>query len=110
MAIPLQANLGPSDAFLGKVRDAIKATEARWLKPFGISLTHMLSSSFVEAMGNLSEVSLAAEIEGEPDYFDMLAAEEAIATELGLEVRIIPKRAIWVGTKPQFEASLVALK
>ena len=105
-----QIPIAPSDAFLSRVRTAVSAAEAKWLIPFGISLTHILSTSFVEAMGNLSEVSLAADIEGDPDYFDMLAAEEAIATELGLEVRIIPKRAVWEGTLPQFQANLVAIR
>jgi hypothetical protein len=109
MGDPAHATSGLSDAFLARVRVAIAATKFRWMTPYGISITHVLSSSFVESMQNLSEVSLAADIEGEPDYFDLLAAEEAIATELGLEVRIIPKRAVWESTRPKFEASMVAL-
>jgi hypothetical protein len=109
MAIPAPASSGLSEAFLARVKLAIKATESRWMTPYGISITHILSSAFVESMNNLSEVSLAADIGGDPDYFDLLAAEEALATELGLAVRIIPKRAVWESTLPRFEANMVAL-
>ena len=109
MAKPEEVTSGLSDALLTRVKLAIEATKSRWMTPHGISITHILSSSFVEAMNNLSEVSLAADIHGDPDYFDLLAAEEAIATELGLDVRIIPKRAVWESTRQQFEASMVAL-
>ncbi len=109
MASPAQDPTGLPDALLSRVKLAIEVTKSRWMMPFGISITHILSSSFVQAMNNLSEVSLAADIDGDPDYFDLLGAEEAIATELGLEVRIIPKRAVWDSTRPKFETSMVAL-
>lgn len=92
-----------------KLRAAIEAVRGSMLDPHGVVLTHVLSPAFVEASGSLPEVSLVAESTGTADYFDLFGAEDAIGAVLGLDVRIIPRSAVWPNWRAGFEASMVEL-
>jgi hypothetical protein len=98
-----------STAALDRVREAISAVRERTLDPFGITLTHIMSPDFVRDNQPIAEVSLVAEIAGEPSYFDLFGAEDAIASELGLEVCIIPLRAVSSNHSASVKAGMLAL-
>ena len=103
----LVSNFSPTA--LERVRGAINAVRARALDPFGIELTHIMSPEFVRNNQPIAEVSLIANIQGEPSYFDLFGAEDAIASELGLEVCIIPLRAVSANHSASVEAGMLPL-
>lgn len=98
-----------STAALDRVRKAISTVQERTLDPFGITLTHIMSANFVRDHQPIAEVSLVAEITGEPSYFDLFGAEDAIASELELEVCILPLRAVSANHADSFKAGMLAL-
>jgi hypothetical protein len=97
---------GFSNVARERLRSAIAAVRARALDPFGIELTHIMSPEFVRDNQPIAEVSLVAAISGEPSYFDVFGAEDAISSELGLEVCIIPLRAVSENHRESLEAGM----
>jgi hypothetical protein len=98
-----------SNVARARVRSAIEAVRERALDPYGIELTHIMSSEFVRDNQPIAEVSLVAAITGEPSYFDIFGAEDAISSELGLEVCIIPLRAVSENHRESLEAGMQPL-
>lgn len=98
-----------SSAALSRVREAIELVRSRTLDPFGIELTHIMSPEFIHDNQPIAEVSLVAQITGAPSYFDLFGAEDAIGSELGLEVCIIPMRAVSANHLAAVQAGMLPL-
>jgi hypothetical protein len=97
------ARLAPST-----IKAAVDAVQTLALDPVGIEVTHLLAPEYAEEE-RLPEVCLVAEIRGEPSYFDVFGAQDAISARLGVDVRIIPRRAVWDTHRAAFEAALLPL-